>query len=242
MNRPFTMPVPWTLVPAIFVDRPNRFLTHIRLGDQVQTAHLPDPGRLSELLIPGVDLLVQYSPGPTRKTHYTVHLVRRPGQDGWVCINTLLPNLFVEHLLKDHSLPILKNWTLAGREVTQGSSRFDFLLERDSQSLWLEVKSVTYAEEGVAQFPDAVSARGARHARHLAKLAQDGHPAMILFVIQRDDACLFRPMWDRDPDLGHALNVAHAAGVAIHAISINVTPEAFTLTGEIPVDLTPLAG
>ena len=226
-------------MPATFVERPNRFLTRIRLGDEVHSAHLPDPGRLAELLIPGVDLLVQHSPGPTRKTSYTVHLVRHPDRQGWVCINTLLPNLFVEHLLKDHNLPVLRDWTLAGREVTQGSSRFDFLLERDSQSLWLEVKSVTYTENGIAQFPDAVSARGARHARHLAELAREGHSTMILFVIQRDDARLFRPMWDRDPDLGHALNEAHDAGVAIHAISINVTPDAFTYVGEVPVDLMP---
>jgi sugar fermentation stimulation protein A len=98
---------------------------------------------------------------------------------------------------------------------------------------------VTYTEDGVARFPDAVSARGARHARHLAELARSGHPTMILFVIQRDDARLFRPMWDRDPDLGHALHEADEAGVDIRAISMSVTPEIFTCVGEVPVDLTP---
>ncbi len=233
------MPVPWKLIPATFVDRPNRFITNIRIDDDDVRAHLPDPGRLLELLLPGVDLLVQHNPGPQRKTDYTTHLVRY--RDRWVCINTLLPNQFVAFLLNDHALPILKDWSLAGREVTKDHSRFDFLLERGGEQLWLEVKSVTYAEDGIAQFPDAVSERAARHARHLAQLAREGYSAMILFVIQRDDARLFTPMWDRDPDVGRALNEAREAGVAIHAIKIAVTPETFTYAGEVPVDLTPPA-
>ncbi len=233
------MPVPWRLLPATLVDRPNRFLTHIRLNDTVVSAHLPDPGRLEELLLPGVDLLVQHSPGPGRKTDYTVHFVDRPAIPGWVCINTLLPNRFVKFLLQGRYLRFLDGWSLAGAEVTEGHSRFDFLLERDSERLYLEVKSVTYVEDGVAQFPDAISARAAKHARHLAALVADGTLAMILFVIQRDDARTFRPMWDRDPETGRALIEARQAGVDIRAIKIAVTPAAFTLDGQVPVELEP---
>lgn len=233
------MAMPWQLLPATFVERPNRFITNIRIDGAVVPAHLPDPGRLLELLLPGVNLLVQHNPGPQRKTDYTTHLVRC--RDRWVCINTLLPNQFVAFLLNERALPFLRDWSLAGREVTRDHSRFDFLLERSGEQLWLEVKSVTYAEGGVARFPDAVSKRAARHARHLAQLAGDGHPTMVLFVIQRDDARLFTPMWDRDPDVGRALNEAREAGVAIHAVKIAVTPETFTYAGEVPVDLTPPA-
>ncbi|MEE9465879.1 MAG: DNA/RNA nuclease SfsA [Candidatus Neomarinimicrobiota bacterium] len=236
---PIIMPVPWRLIPATLVDRPNRFLTRIRLNDTMVSAHLPDPGRLEELLLPGVDLLVQHSPGPGRKTDYTVHLVQRPSLPGWVCINTLLPNRFVEFLLQDSHLPFLDGWSLAGAEVTVGHSRFDFLLEQGRKRLYLEVKSVTYVEGGVAQFPDAVSARAAKHARHLADLVANGAQAMILFVIQRDDAHTFRPMWDRDPETGRALNEAHRAGVAVRAIKLTVTPEVFTLAGQVSVDLEP---
>jgi len=236
---PIIMPVPWTLIPATLVDRPNRFLTRVRLNDTVISAHLPDPGRLEELLLPGVDLLIQHSPGPGRKTDYTVHFVQRPSIPGWVCINTLLPNRFVKFLLQERHLTFLKGWSLAGTEVTVGHSRFDFMLERGRERLYLEVKSVTYVEEGVAQFPDAVSARAAKHARHLATLVIEGTPAMILFVIQRDDARTFRPMWDRDPETGRALNEAHRAGVDVRAIKLTVTPEAFTLAGQVPVELEP---
>lgn len=232
------LPVPWTLGPATFVDRPNRFLTHVRIGSQIHAAHLPDPGRLAELLLPDVDLLVEHNPAPHRKTDYTVHLVRRRSvPSGWVCINTRLPNLFVETMLKNHQLPFVADWSFSAREVTRGHSRFDFLLRRNSEELLLEVKSVTYAENGVARFPDAVTARGARHARHLAKLSRTGQPTMVLFVIQRDDARLFRPMWERDPELGRALQEAESAGVSIHAISMSVAPTRFTYQGEVSVDL-----
>ncbi len=236
---PIIMPVPWRLLPATLVDRPNLFLTHIRLDGAMVNAHLPDPGRLEELLLPGVNLLVQHSPGPGRKTDYTVHFVERPSIPGWVCINTLLPNRFVKFMLEGRRLPFLDAWRLAGAEVTEGHSRFDFLLERSGERLYLEVKSVTFVEDGVAQFPDAVSARAAKHARHLAELVADDTRAMILFVIQRDDARTFRPMWDRDPETGRALIEARQAGVDIRAIKIAVTPAAFTLDGQVPVELEP---
>ncbi len=238
------MPVPWRLRRAAFVDRPNRFLTHIRLAGELLEAHLPDPGRLAELLLPGVDVLVQHHPeatakGAKRRTAYTVHMVRRPDGEKWVCVNTLLPNRFVAFLLGEGRQPPPDGWSLARREVTEGDSRFDFLLRNGQQSMLLEVKSVTYAEGGVAQFPDAISTRATRHARHLTQLARTGQPAMILFVIQRDDAELFRPMWERDPQLGRALVEAHDAGVVIRAIKLAVTPNRFTYVGEVPVDLEP---
>ena len=239
LNGP-TMQVPWDLLAATFISRPNRFVTQIRLDGEVLRSHLPDPGRLKELLLPGVELRVQHSPGHKRKTDYTTHLVLQGNV--WVCINTLLPNRFANFLISGGHLPFLSGWTVAGREVTEGASRFDFLLARGAERMFLEVKSVTYAEDGLAQFPDAVTKRGARHARHLAELARQGHQTMILFVIQRDDADRFRPMWDRDPVLGHALVASRKDGVAIHAIRTAVSPEAFAYRGEVPIDLSLPAG
>lgn len=231
------MEVPWALFSAKFVDRPNRFLTRFEIDGEIRTAHLPDPGRLKELLLPGVELLVQHNPGPKRKTDYTTHMVKHKGL--WVCINTMLPNQFVEFLVKKKALPFLQKWAFVRREVKLDHSRFDFLLNDGRRELYLEVKSVTYAENGIAQFPDAVSERAARHARHLAQISKEGVATTILFVIQRDDATLFTPMWDRDPDVGQALNEAFDAGVAIHAIKTHVTPKRFTYSGEVPIDLTP---
>jgi len=231
------MPMPWALEPAIFVNRPNRFITRIRLNNEVLPSHLPDPGRLKELLMPGVELRVQHSPGHNRKTDYTTHLVRFG--DIWVCLNTLLPNKFTDFLISGGHLPFLRGWSVVRREITEGPSRFDFLLRKGEERLFLEVKSVTFVEDRIARFPDAVTERGARHARHLAELSGDGQPAMILFVIQRDDARVFMPMWERDPKLGHALVAAREAGVDIRAIKVAVTPENFSYLGEVRVDLTP---
>ncbi len=239
LNDP-AMQIPWELLAATFINRPNRFVTQIRLDGEVLRAHLPDPGRLKELLLPGVALRVQHTPGPKRKTDYTTHLVQRGNV--WICINTLLPNRFTDFLINGGHLPFLSGWTVERREVKEGASRFDFLLAKGAERMFLEVKSVTYAEDGLAQFPDAVTERGARHARHLAELARQGQRTMILFVIQRDDADRFRPMWDRDPALGHALVAARKAGVAVHAIRTAVSPETFAYRGEVPIDLSPPAG
>ena len=233
------MPIPWKLETATYVNRPNRYVTRIRIHGEVIPSHLPDPGRLKELLLPGVELLVQHSPGHNRKTDYTTHLVR--SGNIWVCINTWLPNKFTDFLIAGGHLPFLNKWTVTRREVTEGHSRFDFLLGKGDETLFLEVKSVTYVEDGVAQFPDAVTERGAKHARHLAQLARSGQPSMILFVIQRGDAHSFRPMWERDPNLGTALIEAADAGVDIHAVKTEVLPHAFTYLGEVPIDLTPPA-
>lgn len=232
-----TMSMPWALEPATFVNRPNRFITRIRLNNEVLPSHLPDPGRLKELLMPGVELRVQHSPGHNRKTDYTTHLVRFG--DIWVCINTLLPNKFAAFLISGGHLPFLRGWSVVRREIREGPSRFDFLLGKGEERLFLEIKSVTFVENQIARFPDAVTERGARHAGHLADLSSDGQRTMILFVIQRDDARVFMPMWERDPKLGYALVAAQDAGVDIRAIKVAVTPEHFSYLGEVRVDLTP---
>ena len=103
--------------------------------------------------------------------------------------------------------------------------------------LILEVKSVTYVENRLAQFPDAVTQRGMRHAKALAKLVDEGNCAGILFVCQRSDADRFEPMWDRDPDFANALLGAKEVGVKVWCITTHFTETEMTFQKEIPVNL-----
>ena len=123
-------------------------------------------------------------------------------------------------------------------EVTVGSHRFDFLLEKKGEPFYLEVKSVTFVENDVAKFPDAVTERGARHAYSLAQMSKDGVKTGILFVCQRSDAKLFRPMWDRDPKFSESLLAAEKAGVQINVITAIVLPGSISYNKEIPYDLS----
>ena len=226
------------LEDARFVERPNRFLTVVDIGGEAVESHLPDPGRLRELLIPGADLKVRPSNGqsPNRRTRWTTVMVKSGRQ--WVSIDSTLPNRFVSNLLESGKLPTYKSFRLVKSEVTVGNHRFDFLLEKDGAPFYLEVKSVTFVENFVAQFPDAVTERGARHALSLAEMSRRGVRAGILFVCQRPDATLFRPMWGRDPKFAEALLEAEAAGVRINVITAEVKPGAITYKQEIPYDLS----
>ena len=227
------------LIKGRFHSRPNRFLTVVEINGELVHSHLPDPGRLKELLLPGAELYLRpVSEEIPRKTRFTTVMVCHKGQ--FISLVSTLPNRFVKESLKKNKLPMFKNYKLLKPEVTVGKHRFDFLLESPKGKLfYLEIKSVTYVENGIAQFPDAVTERGARHAMALAELVEQGYEAGILFVCQRKDGKLFKPMWERDPRFSEALVHSYNSGVKVWCIACSVTLKSITLIREIPVNLTP---
>jgi sugar fermentation stimulation protein A len=221
------------------------------MGDPVE-AHLPDPGRLSELLVTGRRLLVEPAASADRRTRWTVRLVRTPANDGWVSVDTTLPNRILARAFLEagqagrDALEELPGWVMDRAEATLGSSRFDFLLKRadadpGDPGMILEAKSVTLVEEGRALFPDAVTARGSRHVREMAELARQGRPGTVIFVAQRDDVESIEAAWEIDPDFADALAEARAAGIRVLGRRCRVTPEGVTLLGPVPV-LDPAEG
>ncbi|MDX1493817.1 MAG: DNA/RNA nuclease SfsA [Longimicrobiales bacterium] len=205
------------------MERPNRFVVHAELGadgdGRQVVAHLPDPGRLKELLVPGARMgLRPEAPSPTRKTRWTAMLVEAPEVDGggWVSVNTAMPNRLVRKALEMEAMEELAGWRLVRGEVPWGDSRLDFLLEDDGGSrLYVEAKSVTLVEDGVARFPDAVTARGARHLEELVDVVEKGHEAAVLFVLQRADARRIVAARSIDPVFSDTLARAEAAGVRV---------------------------
>jgi sugar fermentation stimulation protein A len=234
------MKIAGPLFKGYFRERPNRFLTKVDLEGKIVSSHLPDPGRLKELLMPGAEVYLRKAPpGSSRKTPYTIVMVKKEGV--LVSLVSALPNQFVQECLEQGQLLFLKNYKFVRREVPFKHHRFDFLLQdKEARPFYLEVKSVTFVKNGVAQFPDAVTDRGARHAHALGELAQQGKGAGILFVCQRPDARMFRPMWERDPKFGHALWKANQQGVQVWCITARVTEMEMTYSREIPVNLTPV--
>jgi sugar fermentation stimulation protein A len=232
------------LRPGVFVGRPNRFLCRVLLdsppgssmGDPVE-AHLPDPGRLRELLLPGRRVLVEAAGNPARRTRWTLRLVETPDRSAWVSLDTALPNRLVGRALAEGRLGELSGWTLVRSEVTRGGSRFDFLLEREEEGggeLLVEVKSVTLVEDGLALFPDAVTARGSRHVEELAAIAREGGHAAILFVAQRADVREIRAAAAIDPRFASALRGAVDAGVRVLGRTCRVEPGGVELLGPVP--------
>jgi sugar fermentation stimulation protein A len=210
------------------------------MGDPVE-AHLPDPGRLRELLVTGRRVMVAPAASPNRRTRWTMALVRTPAGDGWVSLDTTLPNRLLARAFAEagtsDALSELPGWKLDRAEAVFGASRFDFLLaDAEGLGMILEAKSVTLVEDGRALFPDAVPARGARHVREMAELARGGMPATVIFVAQREDVESIEAAWEIDPDFADALAEARGAGVRVIGRRCRVTRDGVTLLPDpVPV-------
>jgi sugar fermentation stimulation protein A len=230
----FTAP----LIPARFLERYKRFLALVELADGRRVwVHVPNSGALTGCAPVGGDILLTADRRPGRKTDYTWRFTRLPG--GWTCIDTLTPNRLVAEALADGGLPGLPRprGVRAEISVPQGS-RLDFVQDSEAGLLFLEVKSITWVEDGVALFPDGVTSRGRRHLAHLGDLVRQGHQAWNVFVVQRQDARLMRPAVRVDPAYARALAAAHALGVGILVLQEKIDPPEITLASPLPFDLT----
>jgi sugar fermentation stimulation protein A len=244
-RSPPALPLPGALCEARFLERPNRFVVHARLRNgRTAVAHLADPGRLLELLVPGRRLWLRPAADPLRKTRWSAILVESPDSSGLVSIDTTLPNRLIARALAEDALTELRGWRLERQEYTIGRSRFDFLLQRrrggrGPRRMALEVKSVTLVRGRVGLFPDAVTARGARHVRELTALQQSGDWATaVLFVLQRADAECILPAAAIDPDFARAVIEARRAGVRVFGRRCLVDLESLTLGPAVPVVLS----
>ena len=227
------------LIKGKFVARPNRFMTDIELSSGIVESHLPDPGRLLELLIPGTNVWLRPAPkNSDRKTKFSTVMVEKEGV--LISLDTTLPNRFIKEELSKGSIPMLNRWSIIKQEYKMGNHRIDFLLNNpDGEDVFTEIKSVTYVEDATAMFPDAVTDRGKKHVKLLSSLTKDGKRTQIIFICQRPDAEIFQPMWDRDPSFSKALADAKQAGVDIKCFTTNVTLKEITFCKEIPLNLTP---
>ena len=184
------------------MDRPNRFIVHAKINKTIVCCHMPNPGRMWELLFPGVILYLRKAAQEGRKTDYDVVGIERDGVP--ILLDTQYNNTAAAMLIREHRIPGWENWDLRRREVTVGNSRFDLLLGRGEERFLLEVKSCTLFGKTGAMFPDAVTTRGRRHVLHLAELSQEGWHTGILFMCQWERAHWFLPDYHTDPDFAEA--------------------------------------
>ncbi|HAF71252.1 TPA: DNA/RNA nuclease SfsA [Candidatus Acetothermia bacterium] len=198
-----------------FLERPSRFSVWVKLNGRRELVHLPNPGRLLSILVPGRPLLLRPAAGGPRKTRYTAVGAELEGM--LVSLDSTLPNRFFPQALALGLIPPLAGWTLAGKEPRMGAGRADFLLRQGDEKMLVEVKSVTWVEGGVALFPDAPTARGRRHLKELAQAVREGKRASLAFVVQRPDAVAFGPS-PIDPGFAKALREALATGVEAFAL------------------------
>lgn len=219
------------IVEGFFLKRPNRFIAHILCMDKTEViAHVPNTGRMGELLIPGVRVKMAWHPSEKRKTDYTLLAVLY--RDTWVCVYAAMANaIAAEYMAGQPDISDLK------REVAYGNSRFDLGFIRCGVPALAEVKSVNLVIDGKAMFPDAPTSRGSKHLIELMKARREGYEAGVLFVVMRSDADDMMPNRETDPVFAAHLAQCQAQGVWVKAIRCRIEENEIRIDRPIPVDL-----
>ena len=218
------------LVSGIFLSRPNRFIAKVMIDQEEKVAHVPNTGRMGELLVPGVRAVLAWNPAPHRKTDYTLILVENMGC--WVGVHSVLANqVAYEYFNAQSDVSELK------QEVTYGKSRFDLACFRGAQPYFYEVKSVNQLAGDTAVFPDAPTERGSKHLAELIKAQKEGYGVGVVFIIQRNDATSFRANTDMDPKFSSLLDQCHNLGIEIRALSCDIDGVNIKIIGELPVNV-----
>ncbi len=227
---------PSPLLRGRLVQRYKRFFADVDLDEGgLVTAHCPNPGAMLGLKDPGLVAWVSTSNDPKRKLKYSLELVEADG--GLVGINTLLPNRLTAEALAAGVIPELVGYPTVRPEVKYGeASRVDFLLTApDGKRLWLEIKNCHLSRGGgLAEFPDCVAERSARHLRELENMVAAGDAATVMFVVQRTDCDRFRAAADLDPKFAAALTHAATAGVEVLVYVCEVTTSGVNILHRIP--------
>jgi sugar fermentation stimulation protein A len=223
------------LIAARFRRREKRFLAEMDLADGGRVwVHVPNSGALTGCLESGMEVVLTDDARPGRKTDYTWRFCRVAG--GWISVDTLAPNRLIAAALKGPGLPGLSPPFQVRPEVTlPHGGRLDFMVQKDGRLIFIEVKSVTWVEDGVALFPDGVTSRGRRHLQELAALVKQGHSAWNIFVVQRQDAEVMAPAVKVDPAYAAELAKTAEAGVKILVLTAEIEPPEIRLGGSLLV-------
>ncbi len=228
------------LISARLVKRYKRFLADVIIdetGEQV-TAHCANPGAMLGLQERGARVWLSVSDNPKRKLKYSWELMEVNGV--LVGMNTLLPNRIVEESLREGLLPMLEPFEEIRREVKYGEkSRVDFLLiAPDGGSTYVEVKNVHLMRTlGLAEFPDSVTTRGAKHLQELASMALQGARAVMIYLVQRPDCNRFTLAGDLDPAYAKAFKQARECGVEAYCLGCDVTRREIRAARLLPVEM-----
>lgn len=196
------------VIEGKFVDRPNRFIAHVMVNGVTETVHVKNTGRCRELLLPGVDVRLEVSDNPARKTKYDLVAVYKKTL-GWVNIDSQAPNKVVKEWLDT------QDYDLVRPEYRYGASRVDFYMEKGDMKYLMEVKGCTLEIDGIGYFPDAPTERGVKHLRELAGASKAGYDCTVAFVVQMEGVREVRPCVSIHKEFGEALNQAKRSGVKV---------------------------
>ncbi len=242
------MKFPDPLLHGRLIKRYKRFLTDVELDNgETVTAHCANPGSMLSVNDPGSEVWLSPARNPERKLRYTWELVKIG--DALVGINTAHPNALVAEAVAAGAIDELAGYVGIRREVKYGkNSRIDLLLEGEGRRpCYVEVKNVTMRRDlagdgqtdALAEFPDSVTARGAKHLDELAQMVKEGCRAVMFYLVQRTDCTAFTLAGDIDPVYAQRFDVARSAGVEAICYGTAISPEEISIDLPIPLEITP---
>ena len=246
------MKFPDPLIQGRLIRRYKRFLADVELAGgpragQVVTAHCANSGSMLSVNEPGAEVWLSPARNPDRKLKYTWEMIR-VGRS-LVGINTSLPNGLVAEAIEKGKIPELAGYGSLRREVKYGeNSRIDLLLENGNRhggggakngKCYVEVKNVTMkrdlAKDAPAEFPDAVTTRGAKHLRELSAMVREGHRAVMFYLVQRADSRSFAIAGDIDPAYAEGLEKARKSGVEVLGYRCRLSRREIVVRDPIPL-------
>ena len=214
-------------IRGIFLDRPNRFVAHVDIEGRTETVHVKNTGRCRELLLPGVQVVLEDCGHEMRKTRYDLIAVYKEGR-GWINIDSQAPNKVVYEWLNSENA-VFRGITLIKPEYRYGASRVDFYLESPGKRILMEVKGCTLERDGKGYFPDAPTERGVKHLHELAGAAAKGYECFIAFVIAMNGINAVYPNTEIHPEFAAALETAVQAGVRVLSLVCWVTADEISI-------------
>lgn len=210
------------ITEAEFTDRPNRFIAHVKIGNESHTVHVKNTGRCRELLIPGSTVYLTAPGTPGRKTFYDLVAVRK-NDELLINMDSQAPNAVVREWLDslgfDRIIP----------EYVYGNSRIDFYAEDMTGRYLIEVKGCTLEKDGTGYFPDAPTERGVKHLKELTAATEKGYQAVLVFVIQMDGVSEVRANAEIHQDFADALAEAVKRGVRVINLECHVEPDSLSV-------------
>lgn len=225
------------LIQGTLIKRYKRFLADIKLETgELITAHVPNSGAMTSCIEDNCPVWVSFHDNPKRKLKYTLELTQM--NNDLICTNTMHANKIAIEAIQNGRIKELQHYTSLKPEQKYGqNSRIDILLENEDQKCYVEIKSVTLKIESMFAFPDAVTSRGLKHLNELSQMVQEGHRAVMLYVIQRTGNAPFRLANEIDPKYYEAFKEVINNGVEVLVYQSDISVEEINITKKVELTL-----
>tara|TARA_B100000965_G_scaffold6105_1_gene4743 strand:+ start:146 stop:844 length:699 start_codon:yes stop_codon:yes gene_type:complete len=224
-----------SLLKGKLIKRYKRFFVDVKLNKEIVTAHCPNTGSMKGLLDPENDVYLQPNNDPKRKLKYGLQIIK--AKKNLVGVNTHLANKIVLHGLNNNLIKELKNNNSIKPEVFfNKETRFDFLVEKNNQKSFVEVKNVTlFRDKKTAEFPDAITSRGSKHLLTLIDAIKKGYKSYLLFLVQIQNMEYFKIAKDIDSEYYKNYIIAKKAGVNFLAYRCDISSKKIVIDKKLKI-------